>query len=145
MRFLTLELEPGPDGTLTDAQLDELRGKMNEVIDTQVPETAREEARRRADELVEELRGRSPSEMSAMGVFRILKECLSLLERLPRAVRGIAQQLDTPSHIFALGGAASELIIAKCALVAAQTAMEELLKCQHCESEPTPDPKRGQA
>ena len=58
-------------------------------------------------------------------------------------MRGIAQTLGTPSHIFELGSAAGELIAAQGFLEMAKTALEEYLACDHCKPKTEPEEPKG--
>lgn len=138
MKFIKLELEGGADGVLSEKQLDEVSAKMREVIDKQLPESEREEARRRADELVAELRGKTGPQLSAQSLIALLGEAERALEKLPRAIQAIAQTIDTPSHIYDLGGASSEVTTALAAVYQAKRALESMLSCKHCQPETEP-------
>ncbi len=138
-KFLELEMKPGKDGV----NLEDVRAKMHAAINENVPEKARESARKQADELVAELLRDGPMALSARTIIVAITSALESLDGLPRAVRGIAQSLDTPSHIFELGGAQSEIVAAMGFLEMAKTSLEEYLACGHCKPSTKPEEPKG--
>jgi len=138
MKSFKIEL---PGGQLTEQVVDELRSQMEEAV-REAPESKRAAAREAAEDLIGELRARGPALLSARSALTLLKDCSRQLDRLPETVRAIAQMLDSPSHIFALGGAASELIIVQGLLGSAADALREMLACDHCKAESEPSKER---
>ncbi len=143
-KFIKIELEPNADGSvLTPSQAEDVRQKMYSAIGEDIPEKARQGAREAADQLVAELLSSGPAAFSAKSVIAGITECTRILDSMPRAVRAIARSLDTPSHIFELGGAASELIAAQGFLEMAKTSLEDYLKCNHCKATTEPEEPKG--
>lgn len=138
-KFLKLELKTDANGS----NLEEVRQKMYAAIDENVPETAREKARKQADDLVSELLRDGPAALSAKSVIGAIIAATDAIEDLPRAVRRIAQTLDTPSHIFDLGAAMGNLVSACGHLEMAKQALEEYLACDHANHKTEPKEPEG--
>ena len=142
-KFLKLELRPDASGVvMSESNLEEVRQKMYAAINDNVPQKARESARAQADEIVAEILKNGPHAISAKSIISAIDTALEALEGLPAGVRAIAQSLGTPSHIFELGSARTELIAAMGFLEMAKTALEEYLTCDHCK--PAAAPKKPQ-
>ncbi len=143
-KFLKLELKPDASGVvMNESNLEEVRQKMYAAINENVPEKAREKARAQADEIVAEILKNGPHAMSAKTIIGALNIALEALDGLPSGLRAIAQSLDTPGHIFELGGARSQLIAAMGMIEMTRTAIEEYLACDHCKPKTEPEEPKG--
>lgn len=136
MKTIKLEL---PEGQLTEEVITQLRVKLEEAIaGRSISEAGRAAARKQTEELIAQLKSQGPALVSARAVLAIVRACMEQLDELPRTIRAIAQSLDTPGHIFELGGAASEMIAACGLLSLVERTLEDTIGCDHCQPEPEP-------
>jgi hypothetical protein len=143
-KILKLELKPDANGeVLTAENVEQMRQKMYTSIDDNVPEKARDGARKQADELVAELLSGGVRALGARSCIAAINVAIDAIDGLPRSVQTIAQTLDTPSHIFDLGGAYHQIIAAHGLLELTKKSLEDYLECDHCTPKTEPEEPKG--
>lgn len=136
MKTIRLDI---PEGQLTEEVITQLLAKLEkEMAESTLSESSREAARKQADELVAQLRSQGPAIMTARSVLTVVRACMGELEGMPRMIRAIAQTIDTPGHIYELGGSASELIAACGLLSIVERTLQDTIDCDHCIPKPPP-------